>query len=107
MTAAVGREKRANTIPVMRATASKLTTDSTVTTQFAAEPSGNTCPYPIVANVSTLKKKARSHCPLVRSADDRAEPEVLRLLERLGGTGASNGGRFGVANVGIRHRGRR
>ncbi len=59
MIAAVGRENRANRIPVISARAIRPHKDSSVTSRLGTRPTGPTWPYPMVPKVWTLKKKAR------------------------------------------------
>ena len=58
MIRALGRAKRANMRPAASPNESSPTSDSSVTTRSACQDAGVTSPYPIVANVCTLKKKA-------------------------------------------------
>ena len=63
LTSAVGRAKRAKKRPVMSACASTPTSASAVMSVSAGVPAGLMLPYPMVANVSTEKKKARPKVP--------------------------------------------
>ena len=58
MMRALGRAKRAKIRPAARPNESSPTSDSSVTTRSACHVAGVTSPYPIVAKVWTLKKKA-------------------------------------------------
>ena len=65
MICAVGLENRAKINPVASANPNNPNKDSTVIKTFEAKCTGAIFPYPIVAKVSTLKKKARAN-PLPR-----------------------------------------